>query len=49
LGTIHRQNGELRQAILYYERYLAKVPDATDADLVQRNLQETAKMLASLN
>ena len=49
LGTIHRQNGELRQAIIYYERYLNKVPDATDADLVQRNLQETAKVLASLN
>ena len=49
LGTIHNQNGARRQAIEFYERYLALVPEAADANLVKRNLQETAYKLAKRN
>jgi regulator of sirC expression with transglutaminase-like and TPR domain len=49
LGTIHNQNGALRQAIDFYERYLALAPETADADLVRRNLQETAYKLAKRN
>lgn len=49
LGTIHRQNGALRLAIDDYQRYLALVPEAEDAALVRRNLQETAEKLAKRN
>lgn len=49
LGTIHRQNGSLRLAIDYYQRYLSLVPEAEDASLVRRNLKETAEKLAKRN
>jgi regulator of sirC expression with transglutaminase-like and TPR domain len=49
LGTIYRQTGALRKAIACYQRYLAMAPEAADTELVKRNLQETARMLANLN
>ena len=49
LGTIHRQNGSLRLAMEYFQRYLALAPQADDARLVRRNLQETASRLNRLN
>jgi len=49
LGTIHNQNGARRQAIEFYERYLALAPEAADANLVRRNLEQTAYKLAKRN
>ncbi len=49
LGTIHNQNGSLRLAIEYFQRYLAAAPEAEDANLVRRNLQETAYKLSRRN
>jgi regulator of sirC expression with transglutaminase-like and TPR domain len=49
LGIIHNQIGSLSRAISYFERYLAMAPEAPDAALVRRDLQETAQKLSRRN
>ncbi len=49
LGIILHQVGSLAQAIDYFERYLTRAPEAPDAALVFRDLQETALKLARRN
>jgi regulator of sirC expression with transglutaminase-like and TPR domain len=49
LGIIHNQMGSLSSAIGYFERYLVMAPEASDAALVRRNLQETAQKLSRRN
>jgi regulator of sirC expression with transglutaminase-like and TPR domain len=49
LGIIHNQLGSLRLAMDYFERYLVVAPDAADAALVRRNLQETALKISRRN
>lgn len=49
LGTICREAAYFQRAIEYFQRYLAQAPEAQDAALVKRNLQETIRKLASRN
>jgi len=49
LGTLHHKNGSLQRAILYYDQYLLRAPDATDQALVRRNQQALVEKLARLN
>ncbi len=49
LGLVHQESGSLRLAIRYYEQYLARLPNAPDAEAIRANLQITAQRLGRLN
>lgn len=49
LGLILHQHGSLRQAIDMLEKYLLRMPEAPDADVVRRDLQIAAQKLSQRN
>jgi regulator of sirC expression with transglutaminase-like and TPR domain len=48
-GIIYHQEGKLRQAVQFYERYLKLASDAPDAQAIQTHLRAVAQRLARLN
>lgn len=49
MGLILHQHGSLRQAIDMMEKYLLRMPDALDAEVVRRDLQAAAQELSRRN
>lgn len=49
MGLILHQHGSLRQAIDMMEKYLLRMPEAPDAEVVRRDLQAAAQELAQRN
>lgn len=48
-GLIYHRQGSLRQAVHYYEQYLAAAPHAADARAVRSHLESVVRKLAQLN
>ena len=48
-GWIYHRRGSLRLAAQSYEQYLARVPDAPDAEIVRSHLQAVVRGLALIN
>jgi regulator of sirC expression with transglutaminase-like and TPR domain len=48
-GIIYHQEGQLRLAFQFYERYLKLAPDAPDAQAVRSHLRAVGQRLARLN
>jgi tetratricopeptide (TPR) repeat protein len=48
IAQAHRELGQLPEAIAFYERYLFKVPDASDKEAVQAQIAELKKRQAKL-
>jgi regulator of sirC expression with transglutaminase-like and TPR domain len=49
LGMIYERKGSLQRAIHYYEQYLSRAPQASDADTVLTHLRGVARNLSRLN
>lgn len=49
LGALHQQQGNLRQAVNYYERYLRRAGKTADVDAVTIRLQQATRELGRLN
>jgi regulator of sirC expression with transglutaminase-like and TPR domain len=48
-GIIYHQEGKLRLAVQFYERYLKLAPDAPDTQAIQTHLRAVVQRLARLN
>lgn len=48
-GWIYHRKGSLRLAVQSYEQYLARVPNAPDAEIVRSHLQAIVRSLALIN
>ncbi|WP_168210314.1 tetratricopeptide repeat protein [Persicimonas caeni] len=47
IGDAYEQQGDLEEAVAYYQRYVEAAPDASDAELVRRRIGDLEQILAS--